>query len=226
MNSRFTRGGRWLRVSAGALFSFAMALLGTAAGADPSGSPEPGAEERFEAALASEAEAVPSSAPASSGTLLVPPALEAGKGELRPMMIEAVAVLHDSMDTEVKGTVTFEHVGDAIAVRARLGGLSPGAMYRMQIHEYGDCSALRASSAGEALVDGSRLAVFRAGEDGWVDLAFSHRGHALDRSEASVLGRSLVVHGITDREGCGTIGLARRQPAAEAEPVPAKIDSE
>lgn len=137
--------------------------------------------------------------------------------------IEAVAVLHDSKGSAIRGRIEFLPRGDALFVKAELGGLVPGARYQIHVHEYGDCSALGARSAGEAFGPSEALASFVAGEDGWVDLAFSHRGHALDRSAASVLGRSIVIHGTRDREGCGAIGLARRKPA-EAEPPPANLD--
>lgn len=136
--------------------------------------------------------------------------------------LEAVAVLHASKGSAIVGKVELRPAGDALMVRAELGGLVPGAKYRLQIHRFGDCSAVRATSAGDPFGPAEQLIEFRAGDDGWVDLAFSHRGHTLDRSPESVLGRSVVVHGEREREGCGTIGVAMRRE--DKPPVPAGVD--
>ncbi len=182
--------------------------------------PSLSAEEIFEAALEAPAPAA-STPPAAIDFAPIPEPLEP---EPPPEPISAVAVLHDSKGSAITGTVEFRHAGDAIAVRAELGGLVPGATYRLQIHEYGDCRAMRARSAGDVFGASDRLAVFQAGEDGWVDLTFSHRGHVLDRSVDSMLGRSIVIHGGMQREGCGTIGIARRKVKPATEPVPASLD--
>ncbi len=136
--------------------------------------------------------------------------------------IEAIAVLHASKGSAIVGKVELKSAGDALMVRAELGGLVPGAEYHLQIHQYGDCSATLAKSAGEIFGSAQELVVFRAGDDGWADLAFTHRGHTLDRTSESVLGRSVVVHGRYDREGCGTIGIARRSESTP--PPPASPD--
>ncbi len=222
-----SRIGAWLGVAIG-LCAVSVAAQGVAEESAPPQieQQKASAAQAFEAAFDVPLEAAkPEPPPPADGESDAQPApVDAGKGDdERFETLEAVAVLHDSKGSAIAGRVEFQPAGDALTVRAELGGLVPGAMYRLQIHEYGDCSALRARSAGAVFGDAERLVAFRAGDDGWVDLAFSHRGHILDRSAASVLGRSLVVHGTTEREGCGTIGLAKRN-LPQPEPVPAKID--
>jgi len=67
--------------------------------------------------------------------------------ELGRIVTKAIAVLHPTEDSNVQGTVTFTKVADGIEIIADVRGLSPGK-HGFHIHEYGDCSALDATSAG------------------------------------------------------------------------------
>lgn len=133
-------------------------------------------------------------------------------------LIEAVAVLLPVRGRKVVGKVHLRPVGDSLAVRAELGGLVPGERYRLRIHEYGDCSAGDGKSAGERFGSSEHLIEFSVGVDGWVDLAFSHRGYTLSGSPDSVLGRSVVVHDLRERVACGTIGVAMAREAPRHNP--------
>lgn len=59
----------------------------------------------------------------------------------------AICVLHPTEGNDVRGIVTFVQVGDSVQVTADIDGLTPGK-HGFHIHEYGDCSAADASSAG------------------------------------------------------------------------------
>src|SRR2546429_1359464 len=61
--------------------------------------------------------------------------------------LKAVAVLHPTAGSKVSGTVTFTAEADGVRVRAEITGLTPGN-HGFHIHEFGDCSAADASSAG------------------------------------------------------------------------------
>jgi superoxide dismutase, Cu-Zn family len=59
----------------------------------------------------------------------------------------AKSVLHPTKGNNVTGTVTFTTVEDGVRVIADVQGLTPGD-HGFHIHEFGDCSAPDASSAG------------------------------------------------------------------------------
>src|SRR5262249_41984417 len=60
---------------------------------------------------------------------------------------KAVSLLHPTAGNKVSGTVTFTPVADGVQVHAQISGLTPGK-HGFHIHEFGDCSAADASSAG------------------------------------------------------------------------------
>src|ERR1700757_4686609 len=61
--------------------------------------------------------------------------------------LKAIAVLHPTAGNKVSGTVTFTEVADGVQVHADITGLTPGK-HGFHVHEFGDCSAADASSAG------------------------------------------------------------------------------
>src|SRR4030095_9068160 len=61
--------------------------------------------------------------------------------------LKAVAVLHPTAGSKVSGTVTFIEVADGVQVRPKTTGLPPGT-HGFHVHDFGDCSAADASSAG------------------------------------------------------------------------------
>ncbi len=146
---------------------------------------------------------------------------------------KAIAVLQPTKGTSVKGTVTFEAVEDGIHVVADVTGLTPGK-HGFHIHEFGDCSAPDASSAGghfnpDVTAHGPPDEKPRhAGDMG--NLVADKDGHAtLDyvdhvmvfSGEKSILGHAVIVHEKEDdlksqptgnagaRVACGVIGVAK-----------------
>jgi Cu-Zn family superoxide dismutase len=67
--------------------------------------------------------------------------------EIGPEITRAIAVLHPTEGGRVMGIVTFVKTEEGIEITADVEGLSPGK-HGFHIHEYGDCSALDATSAG------------------------------------------------------------------------------
>ena len=61
---------------------------------------------------------------------------------------QAVAVLHATAGNKAHGRVLFVQDGDSVQVTADLEGLTPGQKHAMHIHQFGDCSAPDATSAG------------------------------------------------------------------------------
>ena len=60
---------------------------------------------------------------------------------------KAIAVLNPTAGSKVTGTVTFTKSGKGVKIVADISGLSPGK-HGFHIHEFGDCSAPDATSAG------------------------------------------------------------------------------
>jgi Cu-Zn family superoxide dismutase len=145
---------------------------------------------------------------------------------------KAIAVLHSASGSKVMGTVTFTQAGDTIQVVADITGLSPGK-HGFHIHEFGDCSAADASSAGSHFnpmkkPHGAPDAAERhAGDLGNLEADASGKAHLELKDsmlklsgENSILGRSVIVHEKVDdwsqptgnagaRQACGVIGVAK-----------------
>lgn len=148
---------------------------------------------------------------------------------------QAVGVLHPTEGNGAHGIVTFTKVENGIRITADVEGLSPG-MHGFHIHEYGDCSAPDATSAGghfnpENMPHGAPTDVERhagdlgnleAGEDGKahyerVDNIISLSG------PQSIVGLAVIIHGGEDdftsqptgnagpRVACGVVGIANPQ---------------
>jgi Cu-Zn family superoxide dismutase len=150
--------------------------------------------------------------------------------------LKAVAVLHPTPGNKVSGTVTFTEVADGVQVRAEISGLTPGN-HGFHVHEFGDCSAADATSAGahfnpmhqpHAGPDASERHVgdmgnIQADSSGKATLEYVDHQISLTNDERSVIGRSVVVHAKADdlksqpagdsgaRIACGVIGIAKTQ---------------
>jgi len=59
----------------------------------------------------------------------------------------AIAVLHPAGNSKVSSTIYFTQRDGSVEISGEVTGLSPG-LHGFHIHEYGDCSAADASSAG------------------------------------------------------------------------------
>jgi superoxide dismutase, Cu-Zn family len=150
--------------------------------------------------------------------------------------LKAVAVLHPTAGNKVSGTVTFTEVADGVQVRAEINGLTPGT-HGFHIHEFGDCSAADAMSAGahfnptnkpHAGPDAAERHVgdmgnVQAEASGKAKLDYVDHDVSLGKDPKSVIGRSVVVHAQRDdlksqpagdagaRVACGVIGVAKSQ---------------
>ena len=145
---------------------------------------------------------------------------------------KAIAVLHSASGSQVAGTVTFTKMGDTVQVIADITGLKPGK-HGFHIHEFGDCSAADASSAGShfnptKMPHGAPDAAERhAGDLGNLEADSTGKAHLELKDnmlklsgENSILGRGLIVHEKVDdwsqptgnaggRLACGVIGVAK-----------------
>jgi Cu-Zn family superoxide dismutase len=150
--------------------------------------------------------------------------------------LKAVAVLHPTTGSKVSGSVTFTEEADGVKVRAEITGLTPGN-HGFHVHEFGDCSAADASSAGghfnpthkpHAAPDVPERHVgdmgnVQADASGKATLEYVDHQISLTNDERSVIGRSVVVHAKADdlksqpagdsgaRVACGVIGRAKSQ---------------
>jgi Cu-Zn family superoxide dismutase len=147
---------------------------------------------------------------------------------------KAIAVLHPTAGNKVAGVVTFTKVPNGIKVVADVEGLTQG-MHGFHVHQYGDCSAPNADSAGghfnpEGMMHGAPtgperhvgdLGNIAADQNGkahleWTDKLLSFEGRD------SIIGRGLIVHAMVDdlvsqpagnagpRVACGVIGISAK----------------
>ena len=141
--------------------------------------------------------------------------------------------LSPASGSAVKGTVTFTKVEGGVKVVADLEGLTPGD-HGFHIHQFGDCSAPDATSAGGhfnphgAPHAGPTAEIRHAGDLGNITAEASGKAHyerldpslKLDGAE-SIIGRGVIVHANADdlktqptgnaggRVACGVIGVAK-----------------
>jgi len=145
---------------------------------------------------------------------------------------DAVAVLIPANGSSVQGVVRFARVDDGVRIMARVSHLAPGA-HGFHIHQFGDCRAADAGSAGAHFNPHGKA-------HGGPDAEDRHAGDlpnlvadesgvatfdrvapliALDGPD-SIIGRSVVVHAEPDdftsqpagasgaRLACGVVGIA------------------
>jgi Cu-Zn family superoxide dismutase len=149
---------------------------------------------------------------------------------------KGISVLHPTAGNKVTGTVTFTPAADGVKIHAEIGGLTPGK-HGFHIHEFGDCSAADASSAGAHFNPtnqphaGPDAAARHEGDMGNVEADASGNARldyvdhqiSLANDAKSAIGRSVVVHAKPDdlktqpsgesgaRIACGVIGWAKTQ---------------
>jgi Cu-Zn family superoxide dismutase len=146
---------------------------------------------------------------------------------------KAVANLSPTKGNSVSGTVIFTKVEGGVKIVADVTGLTPG-QHGFHIHEFGDCSAPDATSAGghfnpHHTQHGSPDAAARhAGDFGNLEADASGKAHyervdttiSLDGAD-SIVGHGVIVHEKADdlktqptgnagaRVACGVIGVAK-----------------
>jgi Cu-Zn family superoxide dismutase len=150
--------------------------------------------------------------------------------------LKAIAVLYPTAGNKASGTVTFTEVADGVQVHAEITGLTPGN-HGFHVHEFGDCSAPDATSAGahfnpttkpHAAPDAAERHVGDMGNveadgSGKAKLEYLDHQISLTNDQQLVIGRSVVVHAKADdlksqpagdsgaRVACGVIGRAKNQ---------------
>jgi Cu-Zn family superoxide dismutase len=147
---------------------------------------------------------------------------------------KAVAVLYPTKGSNVHGTVMFTKVENGVRVVANIEGLAPGE-HGFHVHEFGDCSAVDATSAGghfnpaheqHGAPDAKQrhvgdLGNITADANGKASYDRVDTEAALEGSH-SVIGYAVIVHEKADdlksqptgnaggRVACGVIGVAKR----------------
>jgi superoxide dismutase, Cu-Zn family len=170
---------------------------------------------------------------AAAGVALLAGGAPAGAAD-KEGIEKGIAVLHPTQSNSAQGTVTFTPGDDGMVVRVELTGLDPGGTHGFHIHEFGDCSAPDATSAGghydptdmphggpqDAERHVGDLGNLTADESGRVSKEFVDPVISLDAPH-SIIGRSAVVHAgkddfttqptgdSGDRIACGVVGIAR-----------------
>ena len=145
----------------------------------------------------------------------------------------AIAVITPTRANTVRGFVTFTQLDHGVRVVANLTGLTPGK-HGFHIHEYGDCSADDATSAGghynptgmkhsmptSATRHEGDMGNIEANESGNAHLEYVDDFMTLS-GEHSIIGHAVIVHEKEDdfvtqptgnagaRVGCGVIGIAK-----------------
>lgn len=166
---------------------------------------------------------------AGLGAILTQSSLAADSTSIK----QAVAVMYPTAGQQCRGVVRFSQEGDTIKVLADLEGLNPGQKHAFHIHEFGDCTAPDAMTAGghynpEGHPHGLPDAAHRhAGDLGNLQADNSGKAHyevtvtnlSIQGSKNPILGRAVIVHAKPDdasqpagnagaRIACGVIGLA------------------
>lgn len=146
---------------------------------------------------------------------------------------QAVAVLHPTQGNDVSGLVMFTQTADGVRITAAVEGLKPGK-HGFHIHEFGDCSAPDATSAGGHYnPDGhphagpdrmprhmGDMGNLDAGRDGRAGYERTDDYITLNGPK-SIVGHAVIVHAGEDdlttqptgaagaRQACGVIGVAK-----------------
>jgi len=148
---------------------------------------------------------------------------------------KAVAVLHSTQGNSVEGKVTFTKTDSGVRVVVHVTGLKPGP-HGFHIHEFGDCSAPDATSAGGHFNPGGEphaspkdakrhdgdLGNIEAKADGVAELDYVDTKASFEGPH-SIIGRGVIVHAAPDdfktqptgnagaRFACGVIGVAKAE---------------
>lgn len=159
-----------------------------------------------------------------------PPAQSNAVGAIK----QAICLLYPTEGNNVTGKVTFTEVEGGLRVVALVSGLEPNTKHGFHIHEYGDCSAVDASSAGghfnpthmshggpmDKMRHNGDLGNLEADGNGNATIDYVDPMLAL-RGDESIIGLSIIVHKNPDdmktqptgnsgpRIACGVIGLMK-----------------
>lgn len=148
---------------------------------------------------------------------------------------EAIAVITPASGSTCKGVVRFTDIGSGVKVVADLEGLAPNSSHGFHIHEFGDCSAPDAMSAGghydaagtkhhgrphDSKRHSGDMGNLKADASGKAHLELTLTEISVEGPQAPIVGRGVIVHAKPDdfsqpvgnaggRIGCGTIGIMK-----------------
>ncbi len=148
---------------------------------------------------------------------------------------DAVAVVNPASGSTCKGTVRITQTASSLMIVADIEGLAPKSKHAFHVHEFGDCSAPDATSAGshydpvqtkhhgmpnDKMSHAGDMGNIEADENGRAHYELVLEGATIDGTQSPVLGRAVIVHANVDdfsqpvgnaggRIGCGVIGLAK-----------------
>jgi superoxide dismutase, Cu-Zn family len=69
-------------------------------------------------------------------------------GEREADQASAIAEMNPASGSQVRGLATFVETNDGVRMTLELTGLKPNGVHALHLHEFGDCSAPDATSAG------------------------------------------------------------------------------
>lgn len=166
-------------------------------------------------------------------SLLATPAAHAAEPAAGQALI---AVLTPTEGSSTKGVVVFESAAGGVKVTGVIGGLEPNSKHGFHVHEFGDCSAPDAASAGghytpsksqhggtEAPRHEGDLGNIEADAKGVATVDVTVPNVSTVGGSAPLVGRGLIVHAKADdlktqptgdsgaRAACGVLGI--KQPA-------------
>jgi Cu-Zn family superoxide dismutase len=150
------------------------------------------------------------------------------------MPTNAIAVLSPASGSACRGVVRFTAAKGGVQVVADIEGLTAGQQHAFHIHEFGDCSAPDATSAGShynpeghphglpstATRHAGDMGNLKADAAGKVHFEMLLEGVSLTGPAAPIVGRALIVHAKPDDGGqpvgnaggriaCGVIGVTK-----------------
>lgn len=160
----------------------------------------------------------------------------AGAGAAHAQVTEGIAVLYPTQGNQAHGTVIFRPTEKGVSLEVAIQGLPSGTKHGFHVHEFGDCSAPDAASAGphydptnmlpgkhrHGMLPLGDLENLAAGADGRVSAKFEAPKLSIAGAQNPILGRALVLHATFadpkdplgdagDRIACGTIGVRNPQ---------------
>jgi len=160
---------------------------------------------------------------------------------------EAIAAIHAASGSTCKGVVRFTQESKGVKVVADIEGLAPNSKHGFHVHEYGDCSAPDATSAGshydaagtkhhgmpsDVTKHTGDMGNIEADASGKAHFEITLEGATINGAQAPILGRAVILHANPDdfsqpvgnaggRIGCGVIGVVK--PTAPLMDAPLKI---
>jgi superoxide dismutase, Cu-Zn family len=148
---------------------------------------------------------------------------------------EVIAVMHPTEGNKCRGQVRFVQAGEKVKITATIEGLTPNQRHAIHIHEFGDCSAPDAISAGghynpeghphglthEAHRHAGDLGNLQADINGRARYEITVDNISLAGLKNPIIGRSVIIHAKEDDGGqpvgnagpriaCGVIGIASK----------------